>query len=73
MTGLILKTERLLLRDFVNRMTTCDVHNHASARVLTKIGMRQDGTLRHDALLRDGTWRDHFVFGILTDERRAIR
>ncbi len=67
MTGLILKTERLLLRDFVNRMTTCDVHNHASARVLTKIGMRQDGTLR------DGTWRDHFVFGILTDEWQAIR
>lgn len=48
--------------------TTCDVDNHASARVLEKIGLQQEGTLRHDALLRDGRWRDHFVYGILVDE-----
>ena len=48
--------------------TTCDVDNQASVRVLEKIGMQREGILRHDALLRDGSWRDHFVFGILSDE-----
>jgi [ribosomal protein S5]-alanine N-acetyltransferase len=50
--------------------TTCDVDNHASARVLEKLGMQQEGILRHDALLRDGSRRDHFVYGILADEWR---
>lgn len=48
--------------------STCDVENHASARVLEKIGMQREGVLRHDALLRDGSWRDHHVLGVLRDE-----
>lgn len=48
--------------------TTCDTENHASARVLAKIGMRQEGVLRHDMRLRDGQFRNHFVFGMLADE-----
>jgi RimJ/RimL family protein N-acetyltransferase len=53
--------------------TTCDVDNHASARVLEKIGMQREGTLRHDARLRDGTWRDHFVYGILEGQWRSAQ
>ncbi|GKQ40628.1 GNAT family N-acetyltransferase [Streptomyces sp. A012304] len=48
---------------------TCDPRNRGSARVLTKIGMTQEGRLRHTHLIRDG-WRDSLVFSILEDEWR---
>jgi RimJ/RimL family protein N-acetyltransferase len=100
MTGLVLETERLLLRDFVEddwrAVHEYDAHpevvrfmtwgpngeqhsrdfvnrNVAASAVTPRTGMQQEGTLRHDALLRDGTWRDHFVFGILADEWQAVR
>ncbi|MER5642122.1 GNAT family N-acetyltransferase [Kitasatospora sp. NPDC002227] len=48
---------------------TCDPRNLGSARVLAKLGMREEGLLRHTALLRDG-WRDSLVFGLLEEEWR---
>ncbi|MER6951483.1 GNAT family protein [Nonomuraea sp. NPDC000554] len=46
---------------------TCDPRNAASAAVLTKLGMTQEGHLRHTAKLRDG-WRDSALFSILDSE-----
>jgi ribosomal-protein-alanine N-acetyltransferase len=51
--------------------TTCDTENHASARVLAKLGMQQEGVLRQDMRLRTGQFRDHFVFALLADEWRT--
>ncbi len=49
---------------------TCDPRNTGSARVLTKLGMTQEGHLRHTQLIRDG-WRDSLVFGVVEDEWRS--
>ena len=45
----------------------CDSENAASIRVLQKLGMRQEGHLRHDCQIR-GEWRDTLVFAILDNE-----
>ncbi|KYC42220.1 GCN5 family acetyltransferase [Scytonema hofmannii PCC 7110] len=42
----------------------CDSHNHLSARVLVKIGMRQEGYLREYEWMR-GEWRDVLLYAIL--------
>ncbi|MEW2400637.1 GNAT family protein [Streptomyces sp. NPDC046862] len=49
---------------------TCDPRNLDSFRVLTKLGMRQEGRLRHTQMIRDG-WRDSLILSILEDEWRA--
>jgi RimJ/RimL family protein N-acetyltransferase len=46
---------------------TCDPRNVGSSRVLRKLGMTHEGTLRQTMLIRDG-WRDSDVFSILTQE-----
>jgi len=46
---------------------TCDPRNTASQRVLTKVGMHQEGHLRETLLIRDG-WRDSLVHSILEQE-----
>src|SRR5574342_183968 len=46
---------------------TCDPRNIASARVLRKLGMTQEGRLRQVMLIRDG-WRDSQMFSILRHE-----
>ena len=55
-------------RIFIEKMNF--LLNYFSKKFQKKIGMQREGTLRHDALLRDGTWRDHFVYGILP--RRGV-
>ncbi|GIN18498.1 N-acetyltransferase [Shouchella clausii] len=50
---------------------TCDSRNIASAKVLKKVGMQQEGRLRDHLRLSDG-WRDSFVFGLLEDERSRL-
>lgn len=45
----------------------CDPENAASARVLQKVGMTQEGLLREDVTIR-GTYRDTLVFGLLEHE-----
>jgi len=46
---------------------TCDPRNIASAKVLKKSGMTEEGRLREDMLIRDG-WRDSLLFSILEHE-----
>jgi ribosomal-protein-alanine N-acetyltransferase len=47
----------------------CDVENHASARVLEKIGMRREGQLRQN-VRRRGEWRHSYLYAILEPEWR---
>jgi RimJ/RimL family protein N-acetyltransferase len=46
---------------------TCDPDNHASIRVLEKVGMSLEGRLRENVIIH-GKYRDSLVFGILVDE-----
>lgn len=49
---------------------TCDVDNHASARVLEKVGMRREGHLRQ-SVRRRGAWRDTYLYAILEADWRS--
>lgn len=46
---------------------TCDPRNIGSIKVLEKIGMIREGTIRDDFLLKGG-WRDSHIYGILEHE-----
>jgi ribosomal-protein-alanine N-acetyltransferase len=46
---------------------TCDTVNAASARVLEKAGMRREGHLRKERMVK-GRWRDSYVYAILCEE-----
>jgi RimJ/RimL family protein N-acetyltransferase len=45
---------------------TCDRQNHASAAVLTKNGMHQEGVLRDHVYVRS-QWRDRLLFSVVPD------
>jgi RimJ/RimL family protein N-acetyltransferase len=47
-----------------------DTRNHASARVLEKLGFVREGTLREDCIV-DGVVSDSWVYGLLEREWRA--
>lgn len=64
-----------LLADFgftrlgLNRVwAVCDPDNPASARVMEKIGMRYEGRLREDLLVR-GEFRDSLLYAVLAGDR----
>ncbi|MFF4819476.1 GNAT family N-acetyltransferase [Kitasatospora sp. NPDC001309] len=44
-----------------------DVENTASAKVLTRLGFRLEGRVRHD-LYKGGAWRDSYRYSLLADE-----
>jgi len=46
----------------------CNVDNTASSAVARKLGYTLDGRLRKRLYETDGTWRDAFVFSMLSDE-----
>ena len=46
---------------------SCLVENKASARVLEKLGLRQEGRIRQNRWMK-GRYRDTFVYGILKHE-----
>lgn len=48
---------------------TCNTKNKASAKVLEKIGMAQDGLFRKD-VFEKGSWRDTYHFAILEPKFR---
>lgn len=50
---------------------TCDVDNVPSARLLEKLGFRQEGTLR-SALYHHAKWHDVRVYGITRPEWRPL-
>jgi RimJ/RimL family protein N-acetyltransferase len=50
----------------------CDARNEASARVLQRLGMRQEAHFVHDEVFK-GEWGDQLVYAILEDEWRVRR
>jgi [ribosomal protein S5]-alanine N-acetyltransferase len=46
---------------------TCNPGNNGSARVLEKLGMTKEGTMRHHLKMKDG-WRDSHLYSILENE-----
>lgn len=46
---------------------TCDPRNIGSVKVLEKVGMIREGTIRDDFLIHNG-WRDSHLYGILEHE-----
>ena len=52
----------------LNRIyATCDVRNTASEIVLKKVGMKREGLLRENILLKD-RWRDSLLYSVLSRE-----
>lgn len=45
-----------------------DAHNIGSWRVMEKLGMRHEGTLRQHTLRRDGSFADVKIYGLLREE-----
>jgi ribosomal-protein-alanine N-acetyltransferase len=50
----------------------CVPHNGASMRLLEKVGFRREGYARQ-YLNINGTWQDHVLFALLTDDLRLDR
>jgi [ribosomal protein S5]-alanine N-acetyltransferase len=46
---------------------TCDPRNHASYRVMEKLGMRREGHLRKD-VMEKGEWRDSYLYALVAEE-----
>ncbi len=46
---------------------TCDVRNHASYRVMEKLGMRREAHFKKD-VFQKGEWRDSYLYAILAEE-----
>jgi RimJ/RimL family protein N-acetyltransferase len=49
---------------------SCDVRNHASARLMERLGMRKEAHFIHSEFIK-GEWADEFIFAILNQEWRA--
>ncbi|WP_342534863.1 GNAT family N-acetyltransferase [Lysinibacillus sp. FSL K6-1151] len=47
---------------------TCDPRNIGSSKVLEKVGMTKEGILRENMLIKDGVWRDSFLYSVLKQE-----
>ncbi|WP_409250878.1 GNAT family N-acetyltransferase [Bacillus sp. SCS-153A] len=46
---------------------TCNPENAGSIRVLEKLGLKKEGTMRHHLKMKDG-WRDSHLYSILENE-----
>ena len=49
---------------------TCDVRNTGSWRVMETLGMRREGLLRQDRVVK-GAWRDTYLYAVLAEEWAA--
>jgi RimJ/RimL family protein N-acetyltransferase len=49
---------------------SCDARNHPSARLMERIGMRQEAHFLHNQIVK-GQWADELVYAILDHEWRA--
>lgn len=47
-------------------------HNHKSRAAIARLGAKQDGVLRNDRILADGSYRDTVVFSIIESEWPAV-
>ncbi len=48
---------------------TADVRNDRSWRLMERVGMKREGLLRQNKLLR-GEWRNSYIYAVLADERK---
>jgi RimJ/RimL family protein N-acetyltransferase len=48
----------------------CDAHNHASARLLERLGMRREAHFRENEFFK-GEWADEYVYALLANEWQA--
>ncbi len=46
---------------------SCDVRNHASYRVMEKLGMRREALFKKD-VLQKGEWRNSYLYAVLAEE-----
>lgn len=54
----------------LNRIwATCDVDNAPSRRLLERVGMTREGTMRQDKCMR-GVWRNSYLYAILASDPR---
>ena len=51
---------------------SCFAENHASRRVMEKIGLRLEGIFREESLHRSGRWLDGASYALLASERSHI-
>jgi RimJ/RimL family protein N-acetyltransferase len=51
---------------------SCDARNHRSARLMQRIGMRQEAHFLHHQIVK-GQWADELVYAILDFEWKASR
>jgi RimJ/RimL family protein N-acetyltransferase len=51
-------------------MGSCDARNHASARLMERLGMRKEAHFMQNQFMK-GEWVDELVFAILDQEWRA--
>ncbi|MGP9539293.1 GNAT family N-acetyltransferase [Brachybacterium sp. AOP43-C2-M15] len=50
---------------------SCFAENHASRRVMEKIGLRLEGVFREESLHRSGRWLDGMSYALLASEYRG--
>ncbi|MGA9748624.1 MAG: GNAT family protein [Nocardioides sp.] len=65
--------EELLRHSFENlrahrAIASCFTTNHASWRLMERLGMRREAHTRRDALHRSGQWLDSYSYALLADE-----
>lgn len=48
-------------------------HNQASRQAIARLGAKQDGVLRNNKILRDGTIRDTVVYSIIDSEWMTVK
>jgi RimJ/RimL family protein N-acetyltransferase len=47
--------------------------NQRSRAAIARLGAKQDGVLRNDRIMHDGTYRDTVVFSIIESEWPAVK
>lgn len=78
-TGINTQTKLLLLEHAFERLHCIAVefrthwHNHSSRKAISRLGAKQDGVLRNNQILPDGSYRDTVIFSILDNEWPAAR
>lgn len=48
-------------------------YNHASRTAIARLGAKQDGVIRNDQIMADGSYRDTVVFSIINHEWLAVK
>jgi RimJ/RimL family protein N-acetyltransferase len=69
----------LLLNHAFEKLSTIAVefrthwYNHASRTAIARLGAKQDGVIRNDQIMADGSYRDTVVFSIINHEWLAVK